>query len=85
MWIDVFARADDEAYSLIAEIKYRKQPRFSMAEAEEFLRKAQALQAQEPLMKTVLFVLCSAGFALDPLNHFEAHGIAYSDDDRWLG
>ena len=85
MWIDVFARAEDDEYSLIGEIKYREKPCFSVAEVEAFLRKAQTLQNQEHLTKTALFVLCSAGFAPDTLDYFDKHGIAYSDDERWLG
>ncbi len=85
MWIDVFARAAETGYSLICEIKYREKPRFSSEETEEFLRKAQALQEQEHLTKTVLFVFCSAGFAPETLEYFKAHRIAYSEDARWLG
>ncbi|MCP4401371.1 MAG: hypothetical protein GY801_29240 [bacterium] len=85
VWIDVFACAGEADYSFISEIKYRKKPRFSLIEAEEFLRKAQVLQKQEQLTKTVLFVLCSAGFAPETLDYFNEHRIAYSDDERWLG
>jgi hypothetical protein len=56
-----------------------------LAEAEEFVQKAQALQEQEHLTKTVLFVFCSAGFMPETLEYFKEHGIAYSDDERWLG
>ncbi len=85
MWIDVFARAAETDYSLISEVKYREKPHFSMAEADEFIRKAQVLQEQERLTKVVLFVFCSAGFAPETLGFFHEQGIAYSDDERWLG
>ncbi len=85
MWLDVFARAEEIEYSLISEIKYREKPRFSVAEAEEFLCKAQTLQEQEHLTRTVLFVFCLAGFAPETLDYFNEHRIAYSDDERWLG
>ncbi len=85
MWIDVFARAAQTDYSLISEVKYREKPHFSLQEAEEFFQKAQALQEQEELTKAVLFVLCSAGFAPETLDYFNIHGIAYSNDERWLG
>jgi hypothetical protein len=88
MWIDVFAHApstNPEAYSFIGEIKYREKPRFALTEAEEFARKAQALQEQEGLTHAVLFVFCSQGFTQDALDYFAQHNIAYSDDERWLG
>ncbi len=85
VWIDVFARADGTNYSLISEVKYRENPRFSVAEAEEFLRKANALQEQEHLSRAVLFIFCSSGFAPETPDYFEEHGIAYSSDKRWLG
>ncbi len=85
MWIDVFAHAAETDYSLISEIKYHEKPRFLLAEAEGFLRKAQALQEQEHLTKTVLFVFCSAGFAPETLDYFKKQGIAYSEDECWLG
>ncbi len=85
MWIDVFARATEKEYSLISEIKYREKPHFSLEEVEEFVQKAQALQEQEHLTRTILFVFCSAGFAPETINYFNEHDIAYSDDVRWLG
>ncbi len=84
-WLDVFARAPETDYSLIAEIKYREKPQFSIEEIETFMKKAQALREQESLTDTVLFVFCSCGFAQETLDLFTEHGIAYSDDDRWLG
>jgi hypothetical protein len=85
MWIDVFARAEGTEYALIGEVKYREQPRFSVAEAEEFVQKAQGLQSREHLTKAVLFVFCSQGFIAETVDYFQEHGIAYSADERWLG
>ncbi len=85
MLIDIFARADTEHYSLIGEVKNRDTKTFSKAEAEEFVRKAQTLQEREHVPKVVLFVFSRKGFTKDALTYFRKHGIAYSDDERWLG
>lgn len=85
IWIDIFARAGKEAYSLIGEVKNRSTKAFSTAEAEEFVRKAKILQEREQIEKAVLFVFSRKGFTQDALAYFQEHGIAYSDDERWLG
>jgi len=50
----------------------------------EFVKKAQTLQAREQIAKAVLFVFSRKGFAKDVLPYLREHGIAYSDDERWL-
>ena len=85
IWIDLFARAGKEQYSLIGEVKNRTTKPFSAAEAAEFIKKAQTLQEREQVEKAVLFVFSRHGFTLDALAYFREHGIAYSDDERWLG
>ncbi len=97
IWIDIFARApvilrqtqdrssSEQAYSLIGEVKNRTTKTFSMAEAEEFVRKAHALQEREQVGKAVLFVFSRKGFTQDALAYFQERGIAWSDDERWLG
>ncbi|MCP4405329.1 MAG: hypothetical protein GY801_49515 [bacterium] len=85
IWIDIFARAGHEHYSLIAEVKNRTTKSFSRDEAVEFVNKAQTLQAREQVAKAVLFVFSRKGFAKDALSYLQEHGIAYSDDERWLG
>jgi len=85
IWIDVFARAGKHTYSLIGEVKNRTKDTFSAAEAEEFVQKAQTLQEREQVEKAVLFVFSRKGFTRNALAYFQEHGIAWSDDDRWLG
>ncbi|MCP4405249.1 MAG: hypothetical protein GY801_49110 [bacterium] len=85
IWIDIFARAGEEHYSLIGEVKNRSTKVFSKAEAEEFARKAQTLQQYEEPGKSMLFVFSRKGFTNDALTYFQEQGIAYSDDERWLG
>lgn len=83
--IDIFAKAGADAYTLIGEVKNRENKAFSAAEAEEFATKAQELQRREQIEKAVLFVFSRRGFTQDALAYFRAHGIAWSDDERWLG
>lgn len=83
--IDIFARAGKEAYSLIGEVKNRSTKAFSKSEAEEFVRKATILQEREQIDHAALFVFSRNGFTQDALAYFQEHGIAYSDDERWLG
>jgi hypothetical protein len=89
IWIDIFARAPStssgQAYSLIGEVKNRTKNAFSAAEAEEFVRKAQILQEREQIEKAVFFVFSRKGFTKDAFTYFQEHGIAWSDDERWLG
>ncbi len=85
MWIDILARAGEESYSLIGEVKNRSSKAFSLAEAEEFARKAREAEEREQLRRAVLFVFSLKGFTKDALEYFQVRGIAYSDDDRWLG
>ena len=85
IWIDIFARADKNEYSLIGEVKNRTTKTFSVAEAAEFVQKAQTLQEREQIEKALLFVFSRQGFTKDALAYFQEHGIAWSDDERWLG
>ncbi len=84
MWIDIFARAGERGYSIIGEVKNRSSEAFSKAEAEEFVQKADEVQACESLPRFVLFVFSLKGFKQDVPEYFQEHGIAYSDDERWL-
>lgn len=85
IWIDIFARAEKDKYSLIGEVKNRTTKPFSAGEAAEFVQKAQILREREEIEKAVLFVFSRKGFTKDALAYFHEHGIAYSDDERWLG
>lgn len=82
--IDIFARAEDEHYSLICEVKNRIK-KFSKKESEEFLSKMNALKEMENIEKSIGFVFSITGFTDDALDFFKENQIAWSMDDRWLG
>ncbi len=81
--IDIFARAGDSEYSLIWEIKNRK-AKFSKKDAEEFVKKAEALMKIENISKTVLFVFSISGFFKTTVEYMKKHGIAWTSDRQWL-
>ncbi len=85
LWVDILARAGESNYSLIGEVKNRSTKAFALAEAEEFVQKSYEVQEREQITKTVLFVFSLKGFTKDALDYFQEQGIAYSDDDCWLG
>ncbi|MCP4107081.1 MAG: hypothetical protein GY749_16335 [Desulfobacteraceae bacterium] len=59
--VDIFARAEQDEYSLIGEVKNRK-GKFSVKEAEDFVKKAGELMKLEDVQKSVLFVFSVSGF-----------------------
>ena len=83
--IDIFARTRPDAYSIIGEVKNRDTKPFSAAEAAQFVQKARELQELEQVEKAILFVFSRKGFTANALAYFQEHGIAWSDDERWLG
>ncbi len=85
LWVDILARAGETGYSLIGEVKNRSTEAFSRAEAEEFMQKARELQEREQIPRAVLFVFSLKGFKQGVTDYFQEQGIAYSEDDRWLG
>ena len=82
--LDILARAGDEEYSLIWEVKHRETKKFSVGEAEEFLEKAGELIRIEGITKYVLIVFSSSGFTRETPDWLASRGIAYSEDARWL-
>ncbi len=82
--IDIFAVAGGDEYSLIGEVKNRK-AKFSVREAESFVRKAGELMRVEDAGKAVLFVFSVSGFFKNTLEYLKKNGIAWSEDARWLG
>ncbi len=82
--IDIFARAKDEFYSLVGEIKKRKDTKFSKAEAEKFVEKAKTMMEIEEIKKAVLFVFSQAGFTDEALEFFKNKNIAWTTDVRWI-
>jgi hypothetical protein len=83
--IDVFARAGENEYSIICEVKNRDKKPFSREEAGIFLQKVQALREIEQVEKSTAFVFSRSGFTTDAIRFFKTHRIAWSDHDRWLG
>lgn len=82
--IDVFARAPENEYSLICEVKNRDTKKFSTEEAAQFLEKVRELKEIERVSKTVPFVFSLTGFTQDALEYCKSHHIAWSDDQCWL-
>jgi hypothetical protein len=81
--MDVFARALEDQYSLIGEVKNRLSA-FSATEATEFISKANQLIQLENVGKHLLFVYSIKGFTQDALALFKEKQIAWCDDERWL-
>jgi len=82
--IDVFARAKAGSYSMIGEVKNRETEKFSYDEAVRFGEKAEILKESENIGNAVLFVFSKAGFTEDSLKFLKEHGIAWSEDIRWI-
>ncbi|ETR69696.1 MAG: hypothetical protein OMM_09379 [Candidatus Magnetoglobus multicellularis str. Araruama] len=68
--LDIFARAKPEDYSIIAEVKNRKQ-KFSKKEAAHFLEKAKAVKTLENTTKVLYFVFSSSGFYQNTIAFFK--------------
>ncbi|MBF0103506.1 MAG: hypothetical protein HQK77_21625 [Desulfobacterales bacterium] len=82
--IDVFAQAKPDEYSLIGEVKNRQEDKFSLDEAVRFKEKAEILIELEKVEKSVLFVFCKCGFVEEALTYFEAQGMAWTDEIKWI-
>ena len=81
--VDVFAKAKDDQYSLIGEVKNRK-TKFSLKEAKEFLQKTLEVRKLENIDKTVFFVFSLSGFYKTAIKFFNDNDIAWSTDKRFL-
>ncbi len=81
--IDIFARAGQDEYSLVWEVKNRK-AKFSVKEAEDFMKKAQELMKIENISKSVLLVFSVGGFFKNTLEYLKQHGIVWTSDRQWL-
>ncbi|MCP4107254.1 MAG: hypothetical protein GY749_17215 [Desulfobacteraceae bacterium] len=80
---DIFARASDDEYSLIWEVKNRK-AKFSVKEAEDFVKKAEELMKLENIGRAVLIVFSAGGFFKNTLDCLKKYGIAWTSDRKWL-
>jgi hypothetical protein len=81
--VDVFAKASDEEYSLIGEVKNRKK-KFSLTEAKVFGEKASEVKKLENLDKVLFFVFSTSGFYKTAIDFFKDNGIAWSADKKFL-
>ncbi|MDM8526021.1 hypothetical protein QUF80_21825 [Desulfococcaceae bacterium HSG8] len=73
-WQPSNSQSKDE-YSLIWEVKNRK-AKFSVREAEDFVRNAEELMRLENLDRPLLFVFSVSGFFKNALEYLKKHGIA---------
>ncbi|MDM8523012.1 hypothetical protein QUF80_06520 [Desulfococcaceae bacterium HSG8] len=80
---DIFAKAKEDEYSLIWEVKNRK-AKFTVKEAGDFVKKAQELMKLEKISKAVLIVFSAGGFFKNTLEYMKKQGIAWTSDRRWL-
>jgi len=81
--VDVFAKAEEDQYSLIGEVKNRK-AKFSLKEAKEFFEKASEIKKLENIAKSVVFVFSTSGFYKNTIKFFNDNGISWSEDKRFL-
>ncbi|QTA77910.1 NTP hydrolase p-loop-containing [Desulfonema limicola] len=81
--VDISARAKADEYSLIWEVKNRK-AKFSVKEAEEFIKKTDALKKLENIEKAVLIVFSAGGFFKNTIEYLKKHGIAWTNDMKWM-
>jgi len=82
--IDILARAPEGEYSLLWEVKNRDTRKFSLQEAEQFLKNVEKVKVHEGLSKVVPLVFSLTGFTQETLDYCQVHGIVWSDDARWL-
>ncbi|MCP4751962.1 MAG: hypothetical protein GY866_13795 [Proteobacteria bacterium] len=82
--LGIFARAEDDGYSILGEVKNRTRDKFSKDEAVALVDKAVSVKELEGLAKTTLFVFSRNGLTDDAVEFCRETGIAYSDDERWL-
>jgi hypothetical protein len=83
--VDIFARATDTGdYSIIGEVKNRDSKKFTKEEAADFLMKFAEIKNIEKLERAIGFVFSLSGFTEEAEEFCKTHGIACSDDDRWL-
>ena len=81
--IDIFAKASDEDYTIIGEVKNREK-KFSLDEAQNFITKANELIRLEKIKKYVFFVFSSGGFMENVFEFLEDSGIIWTDDKMWI-
>ena len=81
--VDIFAKASNDNYSLIGEVKNRK-AKFSLKEAKEFLSKAMEVKKMENVNKALIFIFSSSGFFQNTIQFLKENKIAWSSDKKFL-
>jgi len=80
--IDILANPKDEAaYTLIGEIKNTKE-KFSISDAEKFVRNANEVVKLERIQKPLLFVYSINGFYKNTIAFLKNNGVAWSNEKR---
>ncbi|MCP4156083.1 MAG: hypothetical protein GY757_50655, partial [bacterium] len=83
--LDVYARpGKDGDYSIAGEIKNRENTKFSMEEVAAFESKFEKFKEIEKVERVVGFIFSLGGFTGEAEAYCKSHGIACSDDVRWL-
>ncbi|MCP4157557.1 MAG: hypothetical protein GY757_58140, partial [bacterium] len=83
--LDVYARPEKEGdYSIAGEIKNRENIKFSIEEVAEFESKFEKFKEIEKVERVVGFIFSLGGFTAEAEANCKSHGIACSDDVRWL-
>ena len=83
--VDIYARSRlAEGYSIIGEVKNRDKKKFSKDEVLEFEKKLKQIVELEQLSPIVDFIFSREGFTKEAEEYCLAHGIAYTEDPRWL-
>ncbi|MCP4150073.1 MAG: hypothetical protein GY757_20165, partial [bacterium] len=84
--VDIFARSQIPGdYSIIGEVKNRESRKFSKQEVVAFERKFAAIKKLEKIEKAVGFIFSRRGFTKEAETYCHKKGIAYSEDENWLG
>lgn len=82
--VDIFAKARGRGYSLIGEVKNRKQRKFDKPEVLQFKAKADQLVKFENVVQALYCVLCRAGFTEEALDCLRENEMAWSEDEGWM-
>ena len=81
--IDIFAKSAG-SYSIIGEVKNRKNTKVSKEKVTRFENKANELMTLEKIESSVLFIFSLSGFTKEALEYMQSSQIAFSQDKRWL-
>jgi len=81
--IDIFADAKT-GYSLLGEVRNKKDKKFSKKDTLEFEAKAKELIKLENVQKPLLFIFSASGFTRTASDYMKDNNIAWTKDKKWL-